>query len=75
MATVLKSMANAIVVVVFVVGVDGPVVIGDDVPARLHPPGRAAELLAEQVHVRDTLGRPHQPLLLLGQVAREAPDA
>jgi hypothetical protein len=43
-----------------------------DVPARLRPPGGAFELLGEQVHVRDALGRPHELLLPFRHVSREA---
>ena len=55
--------------------IDGAVVLGHDVPARLRPPGGACDLLVEQVRGRHALGRPDELLLLLGQVSREAVDA
>ena len=63
-------------------GLDGPVMIGHDVPARLAAPGGAVSLLVEQVSVRCDVGSPHQLLLLFGEVTgeclgalRQHPDA
>ena len=47
------------------------VVLGDDVPAWLRPPGRSSDFRLEQVWSRHALGRPNQLLFLLGQVACE----
>ena len=55
-------------------GLDGPVVLTHDVPARLRLPGGAFNLLVEQVRGWHPLGRPDDLLLLLGQVSREALD-
>src|SRR2546429_4076624 len=57
------------------VGVDGAVVVGHDVPARLRLPRGALGVPAEQTRVRYHLGRPDQLLLLFGEVARERLDA
>jgi hypothetical protein len=57
------------------VGMDGLVVIGDDVPTRLRAPGGTGDLGVEQVRVWYRLGGPDQFLLLLGQVTRERPGA
>src|SRR6202050_1591727 len=56
-------------------GVDGAVVAGHDVPARLRAPGGTFGLGVEQARVRWDVGRPDQPLLRLGQGARERLDA
>jgi hypothetical protein len=48
------------------VGMDGAVVLGRDVPARLRPARGAVHLLVEQVRGRHALGRPDELLLLLG---------
>ena len=56
-------------------GMDSPVLGGQDVPTRLRPPSGALDLLVEQVRRRCSVGRPHDLLLLLGQVSREARDA
>jgi hypothetical protein len=59
----------------FQLGLYGAVLGGHDVPARLRPPSGAPDLLVEQVRRRCSVGRPHDLLLLLGQVSREARDA
>src|SRR5260370_2143431 len=59
----------------FQLRVDGVVLIGHDVPARLRLPGGVFGLGAEQVRVRHALGRPDQLLFLFGQVSREVLDA
>src|SRR5262245_30545726 len=53
------------------VGIYSSVVVGDDVPTGLRPPGRYAELLVEQVGVGCALCGPDGLLLLVGQVAAE----
>jgi hypothetical protein len=59
----------------FHVGVDGAVVLGDNVPAWLRSPGGSFDFRAEQVGDRHALGRPNKPLFLLGQIACETIDA
>jgi hypothetical protein len=46
-----------------------------DVPARLQLPSGTLGLLVEQVRRRCSVGRPHELLLLLGQISSEARDA
>ena len=57
------------------VRMNGAVVLGDDVPARLRFPGSFSSLRIEQVGSRHALGRPNQLLFLLGQIAGETVDA
>ena len=57
------------------VRLDSTVVLGDDVPAWLRPPGRFSHFRLEQVWSRHALSRPNQLLFLLGQVACEGIDA
>ena len=59
----------------FQIGMDGPILGGNDVPARFGFPCRAFDLLREQVGDRYGLSRPDELLLRLGQIAREIPDA
>jgi len=59
----------------FHVGMDGAVVAGDDVPARLRSPGGSSDYRVEQRGIRNALGRPYELLFLLGQIARETVDA
>lgn len=54
----------------FHVGVDGAVVLGNDVPAWLRSPGSSSDFRVEQVGSRSEVGRPNQLLFLLGQIAR-----
>lgn len=55
--------------------VNGVVVIGHDVGARLRPPRGAFGLLVEQFDGGGRRGRPHDLLLLFRQVSAEVPDA
>src|SRR5882757_6522494 len=50
----------------------GLVVLADDRPAGLRPPGDALDLLHEEVRDRDHRGRPDELLLLLREIAGEA---
>jgi hypothetical protein len=59
----------------FEFGVDGVVAGGDDVPARLGPPGGARGVAEEQVGGRGEVGRPDYFLLFGGQVPGEAGGA
>ena len=59
----------------FHVGVDGAVVLGDDVPAWLRSPGSSSDFRVEQVGSRREVGRPNELLFLLGQIACETLDA
>ena len=59
----------------FHVGVDGAVVLGDDVPAWLRFPGSSSNFRVEQVGSRHALGRPNELFFLLGQIACETVDA
>ena len=59
----------------FHVGVDGAVVLGDDVPAGLRSPGSSSDFCIEQACIRNALGRPNQLLFLLGQIVGETVDA
>src|SRR5271155_5130367 len=59
----------------FEIGMDGTVLGGHDVPAGLRSPSGALDFLIEKVRGRRALRRPHEFLLLLGQVSREAHDA
>src|SRR6267154_1925731 len=49
----------------FQIGVDGAVVLADDVPARLRLPGSSPGFRVEQVGFGDALSRPNELLLLL----------
>jgi hypothetical protein len=53
----------------FHVGVDGAVVLGNDVPAWLRSPGSSSDFRIEQVGIRHALGRPDELLFLFGQIA------
>src|SRR6478609_1027814 len=59
----------------FQVGVDGAVVLGHDVPARLRPPRDAVDLLREKVGHGRGLSCPDYLLLRLGEVPREVGHA
>jgi hypothetical protein len=59
----------------FHVGMDGAVVLGDDVPAWLRSPGSSSDFSVEQVGSRPEVGRPNELLFLLGQIACETVDA
>ena len=48
---------------------------GHDERARLRPPGGSWGLLVEQVRSGRRRGRPHDLLLLFGQISAEVPDA
>src|SRR3989442_230585 len=52
--------------------VDGAVLLGDDVPARLRLPGGAFNLPIEQVDRRRIVSRPHELLLFLGKISCKA---
>src|SRR5262249_45945667 len=54
------------------IGLHGPVVRGDDVPARLGLPGDAGCVPAEQVGRRRVLGRPYALLLRRREITGEA---
>src|SRR6202042_2956856 len=56
-------------------GVEGTVILGDEVRAGFGSPGDALHLLLEQVRRRRSLGCPEEFLFMLGQVSREALDA
>src|SRR5215467_1679759 len=53
------------------IGMNGSVLFGDDVPARLRLPGSSADFRLEQIGFRRALGRPNELLLLLRKVAAE----
>jgi len=53
-------------------GVDGAVVAGHDVPARLGAPGDTGCVVREQVRGRREVGGPYDLLLVGGQVSGEA---
>ncbi len=55
-------------------GVNGVVLSGHDVGARLRPPGDPWELFVEQADRRRRGSRPHDLLLGLGEVPRELLD-
>jgi hypothetical protein len=59
----------------FHIGMDGAVVLGDDVPAWLRSPGSSSDSRVEQVGSRHALGRPNELFFLLGQIACETVDA
>src|SRR5215470_10657 len=50
---------------------NGSVLFGDDVPARLRLPGSSSDFRLEQIGFRGALGCPNQLLLLLRKVAAE----
>src|SRR5215468_6982673 len=50
---------------------NGSVLFGDDVPARLRLPGSSSDFRLEQIGFRGALGRPNELLLLLRKVAAE----
>jgi hypothetical protein len=59
----------------FHVGVDGAVVLGDDVPAWLRFPRSSSDFRVEQVGIGHALGCPSKLLFMLGQIACETVDA
>jgi hypothetical protein len=59
----------------FQIGMDGPIILADDIPARLSLPCRAFDLLREQVGHRHGLRCPDEFLLRFRQISCEIPDA
>jgi hypothetical protein len=57
------------------VRMDGAVLLGDDVPAWLRPPGGSSDFRIEQVGSWWEVGRSNELLFLLGQIACETLDA
>src|ERR1700722_7862716 len=53
------------------IGVDGAVVLGDDVPAWLRLPSGSPGFRLEQVGFGDALSRPNELLLLLRKISAE----
>src|SRR6516165_8694268 len=53
------------------IGMNGSVLFGDDVPARLRLPGSSPDFRLEQIGFRRALGCPNELLLLLREVAAE----
>src|SRR5262245_10184864 len=53
------------------IGMNGSVLFGDDVPARLRLPGSLPDFRLEQIGFRRALGCPNELLLLLRKVAAE----
>src|SRR5262245_51037239 len=53
------------------IGMNGSVLFGDDVPARLRLPGSSPDFRLEQIRFRCALGCPNELLLLLRKVAAE----
>src|SRR5215471_16459834 len=53
------------------IGMNGSVLFGDDVPARLRLPGSSPDFRLEQIGFRCALGCPNELLLLLRKVAAE----
>src|SRR6516225_3235446 len=53
------------------IGLNGSVLFGDDIPARLRPPGGPPDFCLEQIGFRRALGCPNELLLLLRKVAAE----
>src|SRR5215470_10407429 len=57
------------------IGLNGAVILGDDVPAGLRPPGGSADFGVEQVGFRSSLRRINKLFLLLGQITGETLNA
>src|SRR5215831_13274477 len=53
------------------IGLNGSILFGDDVPARLRLPGSSPDFRLEQIGFRGALGCPNELLLLLRKVAAE----
>src|SRR5262249_57541820 len=53
------------------IGMNGSVLFGDDVPARLPLPGSSPDFRLEKIGFRGALGCPNELLLLLRKVAAE----
>src|SRR5712671_5370099 len=55
----------------FQVGVDGAIVLADDVPAWLRLPSGSPDFRLEQIGFGDALSRPNELLLLLRKISAE----